>query len=410
MKKVRDGYKMTDLGEIPEEWEVKKLGDIFNLRNERFNPLENKNVRYIALEHIEQCTGRIIEIGNSDKTTSMKTNFKRGDVLFGKLRPYLRKFWFAEFDGVCATEILPLIIKQNNIPKFGFYIIQQDRFIEYTNQSSFGTKMPRISWNDIKEFSIPVPSILEQQKISLILSSVDEQIENTDKLIEKIKELKKGLMRRLLTKGIRHDRFKDTEIGRIPEEWDINKLSNVGEIITGNTPKTAENENYGLEYMWVSPADMGESKYIIKTNKMLSKLGLEKTRKLPKGSILVTCIGSTIGKIGIAGYQLSTNQQINSIVCVPCFDNEFIYYAIDFNFNNYMSYISTQAIPIINKTTFSDFQIQIPTLAEQKHISSILSSVDEQIGKHEAKKEKLQELKKGLMQKLLTGSIRVIMN
>lgn len=389
------------------DWEIKKIGSIATLRKEKFNPLEELSTKYLGLEHINQDYGTINGFANSNETTSMKTVFKKGDVLFGKLRPYLKKYWLATFDGVCATEILPIVSKDNVNNKFLFYILQQDNFIDFTVQQSFGTKMPRASWKSISDFDVLVPTLAEQQKIADILSTVDEQIDQTNQLIKKTKELKKGLMQKLLTRGLGHTEFKQTEVGNIPVKWEVKALGDLGGIITGNTPKTSDKDNYGDNYLWVSPADLGESKYISRTNKMLSEKGFNSTRKISKGSILVTCIGSTIGKTGIASADLSTNQQINSIVCDSGINNEYLYYAINFNFDRYKNYISTQAVPIINKSTFSGFTIGIPELKEQKKIASILSLVDDNIEELKRNKLMLHQLKKGLMQQLLTGKIRV---
>ncbi|WDC83728.1 restriction endonuclease subunit S [Caloramator sp. mosi_1] len=141
------------------------------------------------------------------------------------------------------------------------------------------------------------------------------------------------------------------------------------------------------------PIDLGYKKYIYNTNKKLSKIGFSKTRKLPSGSILVTCIGSTIGKIGIAGKELSTNQQINSLVCKNDIDNEYIYYSLSYYFRKYENFISTQAVPIINKSIFSEFELPIPPSRTTK-IVDILSTVDEQIENVDKLIEKTKELKK----------------
>lgn len=412
MKNVRPGYKTSEKGIIPSEWQIKSFTECISIKNGQVDPKIKPycDMVHIGPGNIEKFTGKLLYFNTAkeDMQTSGKYLFDEGDILYGKINPQLGKVVYPKFEGICSADMYPLKARETElIPLYLKYLILSEDFFKYSVSVSMRTGMPKINRNELSEYKLLLPDLEEQEKISLILFSIDEKIENTDNLIEKTKELKKGLMQKLLTEGIGHDRFKDTEIGRIPEGWKIKKLSDIGEIVTGSTPRTSEKENYGFDYLWVSPADMGTEKYIIKTKKMLSKLGFEKTRKLSAGSILVTCIGSTIGKIAISGYELSTNQQINSIVCNPKYDNEFIYYVIDFNFKNYISYIATQAVPIINKSTFSGFQIQIPSLEEQKQIASILSSIDEKIQQYESKKEKLQELKKGLMQKLLTGKIRV---
>ena len=204
----------------------------------------------------------------------------------------------------------------------------------------------------------------------------------------------------------KNQEYKKTEIGKLPSEWEIKSIGDIGEIITGSTPKITYDFIDKVQHLWVSPADMGNKKYIRDTVKKLNNSSFNKTRILPKGSILVTCIGSTIGKIGIAGDELSTNQQINSIVCSERYNNEYIYYVIDYNFNNYMRFISSQAVPIINKTTFSKFKIQIPRIEEQEKIAEILSTWDSAIEKQEQLIQKKKEFKKGLIQRLLRGEVR----
>ena len=127
---------------------------------------------------------------------------------------------------------------------------------------------------------------------------------------------------------------------RFPEfqgEWEKCKLEDYGKVVTGNTPPTKDIENYeNGTYLWASPADLGTTKSVAETKTMLSAIGFSKTRPLPKGSVLVTCIGSTIGKTGMATKEMSTNQQINSIVVNDNNDNEFVYYAIQSAFPRYL--------------------------------------------------------------------------
>lgn len=424
MKKVREGCKMTELGEIPEEWSIGKLNDICQVRSEKYNPVNNLEKDYIALEHIEQGIGRINRIGKSTETTSMKSIFQKGDILFGKLRPYLRKYWYAEFDGVCATEILPLITNKKCDSRFCYYIIQQDNFIEYVDKGSFGTKMPRTSWNEMKEFLIPIPSLKEQEKISSILSSVDEQIEITDNLIEKTKELKKGLMQRLLTKGIGHSIFKNTEIGRIPEEWKVKRLNDISaeynnSIVDGpfgSNLKTCDYTDEGIlvmqsNYITGGKFELRDVRYI--SEDKAKELVRSKTKS---GDILMAKIGANFGMSeiipeGIRYGVLSSNSlkiDLNDKIAI----NEFYLFILKlFKQNGTIDKLaSITAQPALSLKAIKELKVPVPTLNEQKQIALILSSVDEQIDQYESKREKLQELKRGLMQKLLTGEIRVKVN
>jgi type I restriction enzyme, S subunit len=418
-KRCKSGYKMTELGEIPEDWEVRKLGDICDVRKEKFNPIGAENAKYIALEHIEQGTGRINGIGNSDETTSIKAKFKKGDILFGKLRPYLKKIWLADFNGVCATEILPLFVKYNYNSKFCFYVIQQDKFIEYTNQSSFGTKMPRTSWNYMREFVLSIPPLKEQQKIASILSSVDEQIEITDSLIEKTKELKKGLMQRLLTKGIGHSKFKDTEIGRIPVEWEVVQIKEIVKV--GPQNGIYKNNKYycGNKFNIVALKDLYRNYKFINLDE-LQFIDLNdneiKLYGLKQGDILINRVSKAVDGVG----RMRIVGQLKNIICFESnmmritlesskANTEYIYYLSEGDMfrNEIMKVAKDSNQSSISQSDISNIKIALPSIEEQTQIAKILSSVDEQIDQYESKKEKLKELKKGLMQKLLTGKIRV---
>lgn len=181
-------------------------------------------------------------------------------------------------------------------------------------------------------------------------------------------------------------------------EWEKCKLGDYGKVVTGNTPPTKDIENYeNGTYLWASPADLGTIKSITETKTMLSVKGFSKTRTLPKGSVLVTCIGSTIGKTGMATKEMSTNQQINSIVVNDNNDNEFVYYAIQSAFPRYLSSIAVQAVPIISKSAFELLPNKRPCLQEQKRIGKFLSLLDERISTQNKIIEDLKKLKSAII-------------
>ena len=183
-------------------------------------------------------------------------------------------------------------------------------------------------------------------------------------------------------------------------------MGDYGKVVTGNTPPTKDVENYeDGTYLWASPADLGTIKSITETKTKLSSKGFSKTRALPRGSILVTCIGSTIGKTGMATKEMSTNQQINSIVVNKDNDNEFVYYAIQSAFPRYLSSIAVQAVPIISKSGFELLPNKRPCLQEQKKIGNFLSLLDERISTQTKIIDKLQTLIKGLSNKLLNTEV-----
>ena len=193
----------------------------------------------------------------------------------------------------------------------------------------------------------------------------------------------------------------------VPKGWEILSIGDLGDVITGSTPKTSDLSLYGGDIPFVGPADLGRGKPITSAIKTLSDEGFQATRKIRKGATLFTCIGSTIGKIGFSGTALATNQQINAVVPNKLHDDNFIYHALKYRASHIAKLAGTQAVPIINKSTFSSQPILVSPLPEQKKIAQILSTWDQAITATERLLENSQQRKKGLMQKLLTGKRRL---
>ncbi len=383
-------------------WQLKKLEDICEVRKGKFDPKKEPNTIYIGLEHIEQQTGRLLGTGDSGETTSIKSIFKTGDVLFGKLRPYLRKYWFATFDGVCATEILPLTPKKGIDSKFLFYIIQQDKFVDYLDQKSYGTKMPRTSWKEMAEYNINLPPLSEQRKIAAILSSVDEAIEKTEAIIEQTEKVKKGLMQQLLTKGIGHTKFKKTEIGEIPEKWEVKKLEEVALFQNGKA-----HEQYIDD----------KGKYIIINSKFISSDGTEYKRTnnnlcpLDKGDITMVMSDVPNGKALAKCFLVEENNKytLNQRICAikPIkINNEYLYYFLNRN-KYYLKFDNGVGQTNLKKNEVLECPILVPPIKEQECIVRILKLIDSKLNVEKKRFKNLIKVKKGLMQALLTGKVRV---
>ena len=201
--------------------------------------------------------------------------------------------------------------------------------------------------------------------------------------------------------------YKPSPLGIIPEDWEVKRIGDFGKVITGSTPPTEDADNYGDVYKFVSPADFSGNKYIETTEKHLSEKGFSISRQMPKGTVLFTCIGSTIGKCAIAKEALTSNQQINAIICDSKHSGEFLYYELCHRSNRIKQIAGEQAVPIINKSTFENYKVLCPPFEEQNCIAKILSLWDTAIAKQTALIEQLTLRKRGLMQQLLTGKKRL---
>lgn len=190
------------------------------------------------------------------------------------------------------------------------------------------------------------------------------------------------------------------------EDWKRKKIGEVSTITTGSTPSTIVEEYYNGEKLFVSPVDLQGNRYVKNTKTTLTELGFSKGRKISKGSVLFVCIGSTIGKVGIAGQECLTNQQINSISGNSNYYNDFIFSLLEKNASNIRLLAGTQAVPQLNKNDFSNISLPFPSLEEQTKIANFLSSVDEKLNLLKEKKALLEEYKKGMMQKIFSQELR----
>ena len=196
-KKVKSYFGKYE--EIPDDWDLTPLGNLCEIRKKN-NVQSNL---YIGLEHIGQGTNSLTGQGDVEQFTSTKNVFRKGDVLYGKLRPLLNKVWLSTEDGFCSTDILPITTKERLDNRILEKILSSDDFVDYATSSSAGTKMPRTNWSDIQKYEIKLPPIPEQQKIASILSNIDSQIQKQQEYKSKLESLKKGLMQKLLTGQIR---------------------------------------------------------------------------------------------------------------------------------------------------------------------------------------------------------------
>lgn len=265
MNKIREGYKVTELGEIPNEWSIMKLSEIAEI-NPRREVLEDKDtVSFIAMEDITN-NGRVINKTDKlyEEVKKGYTPFKDNDVLLAKITPCFENGKRALVGklsngiGFGSTEFHVLRANKESISKFLYYVISSHRFMSKAENNMTGSAgQKRVPTEFIKDYVLAVPTIKEQEKIASILSTIDEQIDNVDALIEKNKELKKGLMQTLLTKGIGHTKFKTTEIGEIPEEWDVKKIGDICEVKGGKRlPKGYQLEDEDNAFPYIRVADM----------------------------------------------------------------------------------------------------------------------------------------------------------
>ncbi len=407
--KMEQKFKKTPAGEIPMDWDVVKLGDISIQPEERFVPVPGDARPYIGLEHIGSGTGRLLSTGTSTTVSSLKSIFRAGDILFGKLRPNLKKVVMPPFAGVCSTDIMVIRPKDGFSRSFMFYRLQSATAFDFAVGTSGGTKMPRTSWPLFRNYAFPCPHLAEQKKIAEILSTVDDAIEKTRAGIEKSNQLKKGLMQTLLTRGIGHKKFKKSPAGEIPVEWELLTLGKISEIRRGASPRPiGDPKFFGNGRGWVRIADVTRStKFLRTTEQQLSHLGEAGSVKVDHGDIIMS-ICATIGKPIIVDMEACIHDGFVLFEKLsPRILKEFLYYFLQWKENYLAGKGQPGAQKNLNTTIVGETEIPLPPISQQKYIAEILSAVDMEIEKQESARIILQRLKKSLMQVLLTGRLRI---
>jgi type I restriction enzyme S subunit len=393
---------------VPDTWKVLKVRDITKFHKQGYYTQESytSTGKYLLLRGTDM-QNPLIDLSTTPKINANNADYEAYKVLEG------------DFLFVRSGAIGRYGIAKKNLPKsiFGSYLINF-RFSNTIIQEYFGYFYEsdlalnqimaitqgggnlNINAENIKALNILLPPKTEQKSIVKVLSDTDALIDALEKLIAKKEAIKTGTMQELLTGKKRLDGFSG--------EWEEKKICEIAEIATGTTPPTRDNSNYGTEYSFVSPVDLGKNKYIVKTQKYLSKKGFSISRIFPSNSILYTCIGSTIGKLGISDKELTSNQQINAIFPNESFSTNFLYYNLLHQTSYIRSLASEQAVPMINKSDFGEVILKMPKRDEQIVIATILSDMDKELQSLKLKLSKLKAIKEGMMQELLTGKIRLL--
>ena len=281
---------------------------------------------------------------------------------------------------VSGAEHTPYVATPLNNPKI-------DRQLKRLVSSSVRMDgLLNISFDDYMSVILHLPSLKEQTHIADFLKKLDERITAQEELVASLKKYKRGLLM--------HYFSDDNTL-----QWKQYTISQIGKVITGSTPPTNDRSNYDGDLLFCSPGDIGEQKYISSTEKRVSPKGFALGRVIPPSSVIVTCIG-LIGKLGIATTDMITNQQINALIVSEDFDHEFIYYAFENFFPKYRSKVSMQTLPILSKSEFERLLIKVPNLNVQHKISNYLAGMDKRIEHTQQELNMLQELRRGIIQKL----------
>jgi type I restriction enzyme S subunit len=401
-------FKETPIGKVPKDWEVMRATDVAEYINGYpFSP-EDWKTSGIPIIRIQNLNDPNAEFNFFDGEIDEIYKVKNGDLLFSWSASIGVYIW-KRGDAVLNQHIFKVIPKPKVNKLFLYYALFLA--IEQLKRRVHGSTMKHFRRGELKTTFLPFPSPPEQQAIAELLSIVDEAIQKTDEIIAKTERLKMGLMQELLTKGIGHKEFKDTEIGRIPKKWEVVRLGDILEICQyGLSIPMNEKGKYPIIRM-----DELVNGYVIPEITKYVDLDEEtfKNFRLEKGDILFnrTNAPDLVGRTGIfllEGDYVFASYLIRLRPKPKMFDPRFLTFYLVFS-EDRLRRLATRAVhqANINATNLKRVKVPRPAIEEQQKIADIISSADKKLEIEKNEKAKLERIKQGLMNLLLTGKIRV---
>ena len=430
---ISDDEKPFD---IPDSWEWVRLGDCTDYagKKEKILPTDiNPYVWSLDLEDIEKDTGLIVvhRLARDRRITGDKVVFRKGQILYSKLRPYLKKILVAPDDGVCTPELVPFSALGEIDSRYLVIVLKSPHVDFVVNSVSYGVKMPRVGTDTMTNLIIPLPPLAEQKrivaKIEELLPLIDRyekawsrlesfnksfpvdmqksilQMAIQGKLVEQRSE--EGTGWELLEKILAAKNAKDAEKGKgkshaksaksakclgsqfspisddekpfdIPDSWEWVRLGDVGSWSAGATPLRTQSDYYGGDIPWLKTGDLNDG-YVTEIPETITELALSKTsvRLNPVGSVLMAMYGATIGKLGILQIPATTNQAC--CACIPggAIYNKYLFYFLKARRKAFIKMGEGGAQPNISKEKIVKALIPLPPLAEQKRIVAKLEEL-----------------------------------
>ena len=414
---VKSEYKQTEVGVIPEAWEVAQIEELkpFVTSGSRgWAPYySDRGSLFVRITNLSRDT-IYLDLKDSkfvnlppDASEGIRTQLQEHDVLISITAD------IGIVGYVDSRVPTPAYINQHialvrfdptkTSGKFVSYYLASEKPQKLFRASTDVGAKAGMSLLKVQKLQLALPSHPEQRAIAGVLSDVDALIGALDFALVKKRDLKQAAMQQLLTGQKRLPGFRG--------EWDVKRLGELAEIISGSTPKTGEPSYWNGSIKWCTPTDITgcAAKYLVDTDRAISADGLSScsAQLLPIGSLLL-CSRATIGEVRIAGCEICTNQGFKSLVCKLGVSNEFLYYKLLTMKSQMIERAIGSTFLEISKKDTASLALSIPEHAEQTAIAEVLSDMDAELAALTQRRDKTRALKQGMMQELLTGRTRLV--
>lgn len=405
---LKPGYKQSEVGIIPVQWDVAQISDVCRLVNGRgFKPFEWQTVG-LPIIRIQNLNGSE-DFNYYSGQYNSKILVEHGQLLFAWSGSRGTSFGPHVWSGGRALlnyHIWKVVVNESSVtPGFLLYALRQ--LTSYIEDRAHGASalVHTQKW-EMEKFPIVKPrSLPEQRAIAAALSDVDGLLGGLDRLIAKKHDLKQATMQQLLTGQTRLPGFHG--------EWEMKRLDSIADIRSGGTPSTSEPRFWDGDISWCTPTDitaLNGHKYLGATNRMITQLGLKacSAEMIPAHSIVMTS-RATIGECAVNTVPVSTNQGFKNFVPFRTTDVDFLYYLLGTQKQGFISLCGGSTFLEIGKTQLAAYKISLPgAKAEQTAIANVLSDMDAELAALEQRREKTRVFKQAMMQELLTGRTRLV--
>lgn len=299
---------------------------------------------YITTDNLLQNKAGVTLATNLPPNGNYFSKYEEGDVLISNIRPYLKKIWYANREGLCSSDILVLTSKIKFHSKFIYYNLHQDAFFNHMMNGAKGTKMPRGDKGQILKFQIPDLPFPTQQKIAAVLSALDDKIELNNKINAELEAMAKTLYDYWFVQFDFPDAngkpykssggkmvYNEVLKREIPEDWEVKSLREFADTGSGGTPLSTNKEYYeNGNIPWINSGELNQP-FIVNAQKFITEKGLNNSsaKLFKKGTILMAMYGATAGKVGFMDFEACTNQAICAIVPNNYHYNEYIKFGLE---------------------------------------------------------------------------------
>ncbi|AFZ50736.1 restriction endonuclease subunit S [Dactylococcopsis salina] len=408
-QEVKEGYKLTEVGVIPEDWEVPLLDQVAkrgsgHTPDQKYPEYWNGNIKWISLKdsdrldavYIYDTVAKITQAGIDNSSAKIHP---LGTVVLSRDAGVGKSAIMADDMAVSQHFMAWICISKYLNNHFLYYWLQKQK--SEFERIAIGSTIKTIGLSYFKSLKIPLPPLPEQEKIAQVLSDVDSAIAHLDKLINKKRNLKQGTMQQLLTEKKRLSSFSG--------EWEVKPLGDfIDRIVGGGTPSREQVKYWNGKIFWATVKDI-TSFCPYQTEETITKEGLDSSSSnlIPKGTLIIST-RMAVGKAVIYDVDVAINQDLKAIYVKSEIDPEFLLYCFCYYSLTIQAWGSGSTVKGINLEDLKKVKFPYISFTEQKAIAQILTDMDAEIEALEKKRDKYKAIKQGMMQELLTGKTRLI--